>query len=188
MQNLLPIEEKKKVLTEYRIRLGVVFLFTVSSLVVANLALLAPSYLLAVSKSTFMSEELANLEGKEANRAEEKDVYSKIKEINKKIDLFLKAGNPNKSVPSELFMKIISTKNSAIKITGLSYDATADRERIVLGGRASDRESLAKFLEELKKDKTFTKVELPISSYVKSVNIEFSIVLERALVETTQKK
>ncbi len=188
MQNLLPIEEKKKVLMEYRIRLGIVFLFVVTALVVANLALLAPSYLLAVSKSTFMSEELRNLEGREADRTQEKDVFAKIKEINKKIALFLKAGNPNSATPSELFMKIISTKTSSIKITGFSYDATIERERIVLTGRADDRESLAKFLEELKKDETFTKVELPISSYVKSVNIEFSIVLERTLTEPEQKK
>ncbi len=188
MQNLLPPSEKKKVIMEYRLRLAVVPIFSISILMVANLALLAPSYLLAVSKSTFMLVELSKLEEKEVNRIQERDVYAKIKEINKNIGLFLKAGNSNKSVPSELVIKIISIKNLGIKITGFSYDATLDRERIVLSGRADDRESLAKFLEDLKKDKTFTKVELPISSFVKSLNIEFSLVLEKSLIVPAQKK
>ncbi len=188
MQNLLPIEEKKKVIMEYRLRLAVVSVFAASILVVVNFALFAPSYIIAISKSAFMTEELGRLEEREADRIQERDVYAKIREANKKIDLFLKSENSNKSVPSELFMKIISAKTSSIKITGFSYDATVNRERIVLAGSANDRESLAKFLEELKNNKTFTKVELPISSYVKSTNIEFSIVLERALIASTQKK
>ncbi len=188
MQNLLPVEEKKKVIMEYRVRLGIAVVFTLAVLITVNLVLLAPSYLLAVSESTFISEELSSLETKGINKTQEKDVYAKIKDVNKKIDMFLKTGNSNKWIPSELFMKIISIKTPAIKINGFSYDTTAGRERIVLTGRADDRENLARFIEELKRDKIFTKVELPISSYVKSKNIEFSIVLERILVTQTQKK
>lgn len=188
MQNLLPEEEKKKVLTEYRLRLGVVILFATGTLVAISLILLAPSYILAISKNNFVSDELAKLELKETSSTQEKDVATKIKEVNKKITLFLGDQNGTPLIPSVFFMKIIDIKTPAIKITGFSYDATALRARVVVTGHADDRDSLAKFLDDLKNEKTFTKADLPISSYVKSTNIDFSIVLERAPGGTTPQK
>lgn len=188
MQNLLPLEEKKKVVAEYHLRLWVVAVFAVTILVMTSLALLAPSYILALSKSNFVSDELVKLESMETSATQEKNVDAKTIEINKKTSLFLKREDASLSVPSKLLVRIIDTKTAAIKITGFSYDVTPVREQVVLMGHADDRDSLAQFLDALKKDGTFTKVELPISSYVKSSNIEFSLALERTLATPAQKK
>ena len=185
MMNLLPLIEKKKVRMEYRLRFAVVFFSALALLVFANAILLVPSYIRAFSKHSLVEQQFAAAAGspeiQKARDLAEKDTTTKIREINKKLNLFVseKKEESLPLIPSEVFRKIIGLRPSAIKIFGITYDVTLERERFVVVGRSVDRESLAAFMEALKKDKVFTSVELPISSYAKSTNIDFSITLER---------
>lgn len=188
MLNILPYEEKKKVITEYRMRLAIVGVFAVAALVLASLVLLIPSYMLAVSKHNFVADELARLEQKQGGASQEKEVDAQIKEVNKKINLFLGDKTAAPSTPSSVVIGIIAVRSPEVKIQSIMYDIKPDHERIVLSGKANDRDSLALFAETLKKDPSFSKVELPIGSYVKSTNIEFSLVLERTLKVAPLKK
>lgn len=184
MLNILPIQEKKKIITEYRLRLGVVSVFALVILILASLVLLTPSYLLAVSKYNSVSAALALRESKQDSSGQEKDIDTQVRDINKKINLFLSEPLGDRLSPPDAFLKIISMKSPAIKILGFFYDSTGRQERIVVTGVAADRDGLAQLAETLKKDKTFASVELPVSSYVKSNNIDFSIVLTRAPTAT----
>lgn len=188
MLNILPSEEKKKILTEYRMRLAIVGVFAVAALVLASLILLVPSYMLAVSKYNFVAGELARLEQKQSGAGQEKEVSTQIKEINKKISLFLGNEKMVKQTPSEVVLGVIAAKEPAVKVQSILYDIKPDLERIVLAGKANDRDSLARFIETLKKDPSFSKVDLPIGSYVKSTNIDFTLVLERTVKVTPLKK
>lgn len=188
MLNILPHEENKKILTEYRLRLAVVAVFAVAALTLASLILLVPSYMLAVSKYNFVAGELARLEQKQGGAGQEKEITAQIREINKKINLFMGDEKTARQTPSEVILGIIADKDPAVKIQSVLYDIKPDLERLVLSGRADDRDSLARFLETLKKDPSFSKVELPIGSYVKSTNIDFSLVLERTIKEAPPKK
>ena len=181
MLNILPHEEKKKVITEYRLRLSVVAVFSVAALVLASLVLLVPSYMLAVSKYNFVAGELARLEQQQGGASQEREVEAQTKEVNKKISLFLGDGKVGARTPSEIILGVIAVKGPAIKIQSILYDINLEREHLVISGRAGDRDSLALFVETLKKDPSFSKVDLPIGSYVKSTNIDFSLVLERAV-------
>ncbi len=204
MLNIFPTEEKKKVLVEYRLRLGVVAVFALAALVLSSLALLVPSYLIAVSRYNGASVELSSLELRQGRAGQEKEVGTQIREENKKIDIFLKGLKPDLQVrptadgglgdasgrlsPPQIILSIIGIKSSAIKIQGFTYDASAGSERLVVTGVASDRDGLAHFVETLKKDPTFTSVTLPISSYVKSTDIDFSVVVERVIKVVPAKK
>ena len=179
MLNILATEEKKKILVEYRLRLAVVAIFAVGSLVLASLTLLAPAYLLAVSKHNNTENELATLEGKYSHGGQEKEVGAQIRDINNKISILLESNTSKRLSPPQTILDILESKGNAIKIYGFTYDAMNSQERIILTGNAIDRGSLANFIETLKKDPVFTNVTLPISSYVKSANIDFSVVLER---------
>ena len=179
MLNILSTEEKKKILTEYRLRLAVVSVFAVAALVFSSLVLLVPSYLLAVSKYNDTKNSLESLEGKDNRIDKEKSTNAQILAVNKKIDIFLKTNTANTLVPSVVITKILSSKGDAIKITGITYSALLDQERIVVTGVALNRDKLAQFVDTLKKDKSFTSVDVPISSYVKSTNINFSAVIVR---------
>lgn len=188
MLNILPYEEKKKNLTEYRIRLAIVGVFAVAALVLASLVLLVPSYMLAVSKYNFVADELARLEQKQSGAGQEKEVSAQIKEVNKKINLFLGTEKGVTRTPSEVILEIIAAKDPAVKVQSILYDIKPDLERLVLSGKANDRDSLARFIETLKKDPSFSKVDLPIGSYVKSTNIDFTLVLERTVKVAPLKK
>lgn len=188
MLNIIPSEEKKKVLTEYRMRLAIVAVFAVATLVLSSLILLVPSYMLAVSKYNFVADELARLEKKQSGAGQEKEVSAQIKEVNKKISLFLGDEKGANRTPSEVILGVIAAKEPAVKVQSILYDIKPDLERLVLSGKANDRDSLARFVEMLKKDPYFSKVDLPIGSYVKSTNIDFTLVLERTVKVVPLKK
>lgn len=179
MLNIFSTEEKKKVIAEYRLRLGIIAVFAVAALVLSSLVLLVPSYLIAVSKYNNVLGELSSLELRQDRADQEKEVGAQIRDENKKIDIFLKGDTSGRPTPPQTILNIIGIKSDAIKIQGFTYDASAGAERLVVTGVASDRDGLAGFVEILKKNPTFTKVELPISSYVKSTDIDFSVVVER---------
>ncbi len=179
MLNILPTEEKKKVIIEYRIRLAVVSIFAVGALAIASAVLLFPAYMLAISKNNASNEQLSGLEKKYGDSSQEKELGAQIRDINTKILLLLSGETTDKLTPSQTVANIINLKGSDIKISSLMYETMTSQERVVLTGTASDRDSLALFVETLKKDPTFTSVSMPISSYVKSENIDFSIVIER---------
>lgn len=180
MLNILLVTEKKKILNEYRLRLGVVAMFALGALVFSSLVLLVPSYLLAVSKNIAAQKDLEVLQAKDNFGEQWKGINKKIIDTNKRIELFLKTDTSGVVLlPSEAVKKILSVKGNAIRIVSFTYDASDGQERIVVVGTAIDRDKLAKFVEDLKKDPVFTSVTLPISSYVKSTNIDFSIVIER---------
>ncbi|MEK7460514.1 MAG: hypothetical protein AAB628_03130 [Patescibacteria group bacterium] len=187
MINILPQSEKKKILLEYRLRLGVTVVFAIAGLVLANIALLAPSYLLVVTKYNIASEHLTGLVQAQGGSEKETEVYRKTSELNKKVSLYKGAGHENSQTPLPAILRVIEIKRPEIKINSIVYDKNSVRERIVVSGKAVDRDSLALFLETLKREPSFTKVDLPVGSYVKSVDIEFSLAVERSLKTTTTK-
>ena len=87
MLNILSITEKKKILTEYRFRLAIVSIFALGSLVLASLVLLAPSYILSVTKFNSAEKQLVTLEAKYGNAGQEKEIGAQIRDINTKISL-----------------------------------------------------------------------------------------------------
>lgn len=187
MLNILQTDEKKKILIEYRIRLAVVSIFAIGSLTVASSALLVPAYILAISKHNASNEQLSALEKKYGDSSQEKELGSQIRDINTKILLLMSGDTTDKLTPSQVVTSIINLRGSDIKISSLTYETNATQERVVITGTASDRDSLASFLGTLKEDPTFTSATMPISSYVKSENIGYSIVVERKTKTPTKK-
>lgn len=185
--NLLPHEEKKKIRAEYRLRLGTVALAAVLFLVISNFALLVPSYLRASSKESVAEARITTSTGMTAreHEEEENDANVRVKELNKKLSVLSTGGTAaSYALLSQTIASILALKSSAIKIQSITYDATQpERRRYVVSGRALDRDSLAQFSDKLKKSASFAKVELPISSFVKSTDIDFSLVLEAASAE-----
>jgi hypothetical protein len=143
--------------------------------------------LLAETKFSESERALAALQQKYGDNTQEKDISTQIRDINNKILLLTSTSDGTQLLPSQTIQGILTTKTPAIKIIGITYESTAALDRIVLTGTALDRDSLALFAEDLKKDPTFTNVTLPISSYVKSTNIDFSIVIERKTVAPKKK-
>jgi hypothetical protein len=189
MLNILPTEEKKGILKEYRLRLAVVAVFAISILVVINLILLVPPYLLVISKNSSVANDLAAKQSKQAIGGQDKSIEAQIRGINKKVSVFLgSATSTPRLSPPDAILKIIDMKDPTIKILGFDYDINGQQERFAISGIAADRDGLARFVDILKRDSTFTTVDLPVSSYVKSANISFTIMTTRGVVGTPVKK
>lgn len=183
MHNILPVEENKKVVNEYRLRFLTVAISAIGALILSSLILLVPSYLLALSKYRDATSELEMLQKKDGSSDYGKSVNMQVLEINKKINTFLKTSTALAPSLSSVIEKILEVKGDSIKITGFVYGVNGEQERVVITGTARSRETLARFIEVLKKDPSFTSVELPISSYVKSTDVDFSA----AVVVVTKK-
>lgn len=178
MINIFDITEKKKILTEYHIRLGVVSIGAVGALILASLILLIPSYIFAVNKYNNAERDIAIYEQKYGNDQKEKDLGAQIRNANTKTLLLATDDATTQVQPSQTISDILKIKGNLIKISSITYDINTTQQRIVLVGVALTRDGLAGFVDALKKLPNFTSAQLPISSYVKSTNIDFSIVLE----------
>ena len=178
MINLLPVEKKKQILLEYRMRLGVVVIVAISALTTASLILLIPSYLLSISKYNTATKNLAILEATQGGGLQEKEVNAQIGAMNKKIEFFLRGAGAQPFSPLEIISKILKIKGSTIKIQSFVYSTNTQGRQLVITGKASSRDSLAEFVAALKEEPSFSRVELPISSYVKSSDIGFSLLIE----------
>lgn len=150
----------------------------VSALIIASLILLIPSYLLAVTKYNSISAQVATQLSGQGTSSQENEIDAKVQDVNKKVSLFLGQSSGRLVLP-DIIVKIIAMKDAAIKIQGFSYDASTRQERFVISGIAGDRDGLARFVETLKRSAIFTNVDLPVSSYVKSTNIDFAITATR---------
>lgn len=184
--NLLPSEEKKKNRKRYLLRLSTTGAYVVVFLMLINFALLLPSYIMARSKKSIAETRIENTTGMSAEERErlEKETELSIKELNKKLETFSADTKTATTIisPAQTIKKILELKSATIKVQGIVYEKTSDRERFVVTGRSAQRDDLAQFVEVLRKDPFFTKVELPLSSYVKSTDISFSLVLEHMLI------
>ncbi len=173
---------------EYRLRVAVVVICLVAIVVFASLILLVPSYILVQTKYSNITSQISTEQILDGVGAQGKEIDAQVNDINKKIDFFQSSSSiPRLSLP-DVIAKIIGMKGASVKIVGFSYDATNQQERLVISGIAADRDALANFVDTLKSSNVFTAVDLPVSSYVKSTNIDFAIVTTRAIAPPARKK
>ena len=171
MINLLPPENKIAIKKEYLRRLVVVFgIFLLSIILVIAVLLITLFFIVnnqkkAQDESVFLKEHLS--------LQNEAEINSLVSEINSKISL-LNNNQKNTKRVSEILEKVISTKTKEIKITFLSFDSN----KVSIYGTSETRTDLINFIEDLKKEPVFSRVNFPLSNFLKEGNVEFNIVIE----------
>lgn len=177
MINLIPNEEKKKMIKGFYSRLIVLALFMVSTaLGVAILALL-PAYFLSNSKSNIATEK-TEIQKTASIPFFDGETETIIKDINNKLNVIENAQKSGFSVSEKIINAIFVKKISSIKITQISYENNSTSgKKVRISGTAPSREVLLLFRRALEEDKSFKSVDLPISNFVKGSNIQFYISL-----------
>jgi len=180
MINLIPTEEKQKRTRSFYYRLVVVFFVVASfSVLVASIAIL-PSYFISSFKENFAQAKL------EAQKLEPIPILDQqtsliIKDLNNKLSLIEKAEQNQFLVSQKIINEITHKKMSDIKITQISYENDPVKGRKVsIRGSATNRERLLLFRQALEDDEAFSKVDLPISNFVKGSDIQFYLNLTPA--------
>lgn len=179
MLHLLPDYHKEKVVLEYRGRVLTVFSIGLFVLIIVSSIFLIPVYVSTHSRYALVEKQKQDLEA-QIQRSEKTDDAEKVKEIVSAVGVLKQYAL--REAPSDIFNRILVNKPNGILITGFIYTPpsdikSTDLSTVDISGVASNRVALAGFNEALKKDKVFKSVFIPISSFAKEKNIQFTVKL-----------
>ncbi|MBI5449334.1 hypothetical protein HY948_03390 [Candidatus Gottesmanbacteria bacterium] len=195
--NLLPAEEKIKMVKSYRTKIFVVAATFTAYILILSIAPLVASYLAVSYKEAIFNNELAIVkdareDGLDSYTIAIKDANLRIAQLNK-VDtgaLGFQIYDLLKSIV-QYVASVKDSKGSHVSIASISYDyrlpSKKDKPSVALGefhynkimlsGRASDRITLQSFIQLLKNDSRFAKVESPISNFIVSKDVNFSVTI-----------
>lgn len=149
-----------------------------SCAVLVGIGSLIPSYIYSYSQEKESIDRIAALQ-KSRQESGTKDI---IKELAKTKDVIKKLKDRQSPfVYSKIISQVINHKPYGITISSFNFSltkptATSSLE-VIVQGKASSRESLIKFKDNLQSDSLINTVDLPVSDLAKNKNISYSIKL-----------
>ncbi len=178
MINLIPNEEKKRMLRGFYYRAIVVFILGLSFAVFTSVVAISPAYFLSTVKKNLTVDKLEELTKEEVPTIDQA-TERVIADLNHKLSVVENARLNNFFVSENVINAIILRKLRDIKIYQISYNTQIDSgAEIIIRGMAPSRERLLLFRRALEDSSAFKEVDLPISNFVRGSNIEFSINLK----------
>lgn len=173
MINLIPREEKRKMIADFYYRLAVLVVVALGFCVLIALLSILPSYFVSSVKNSAISAKIAAQKLKLSSSSEEK-LLALVKDTDNKLALIEKFEKNKFYLSIQVINSIILKKRPDIKITQILYENNeANGRKISIAGMAPSREVLLLFRRALEDDTAFTNVILPISNFVKGSNISF---------------
>ena len=176
MLNFLPKNSKKEIIFEYFLRTTFYLLMFIFLSSIVLTILFTPSFFFAKYKNDTLNSQLESV--KQKNIVNGDDSVDFIKNLNT-LSTVLSNDSQFTLTDSGIIEKITSLKNNNIKI--LSIVITKENElgdkKILLSGVANNRDSLSLYEREIKIDGTFHSVIFPVSNFIKSSDLDFSVTL-----------
>ncbi len=177
MINLIPPEEKKRLIRNFYYRVAVVFVVATSFAVLVSTVAITPAYFLSVVKKNLAESRLKN-QLAEPVPIPDQQTLALVEDLNSKLGVIEKAQSQKFSVSERVITEIILKKLVDIKIHQISYESDeTEGKKIMIRGIAPSRERLLLFRRALEDDSYFKQVDLPISNFIKGSNIQFSLSL-----------
>ena len=179
MANLLPLSEKIRIQKIYKSHVLVVTLIFFGVVVGIGIITLAPALFWSFVKENTAEERLAVV-SQIVSAEERKNIREAVADANQKIAL-LEEGEGARTLISLVVERAIERKNLDVALVGFFYENTpADTHGKVMtiSGVSTDRQTLLAFVNELQKEEIFTNVRLPVSNFVRSSDIPFSVSVE----------
>jgi hypothetical protein len=177
MINLIPNEEKKKMVHDFYMRVAAMFFFMLGGSALLASAALLPAYFFAGEKRSSIDDKLQAQQNDPVPTVDQR-TSAIITEVNRKIAV-VEADQKNQFLVSQkVINQILVNKMPDIKLTDITYENNTERgKKIGINGTAPSRERLLMFRKALEDDPSFKKVDLPISNFIKGSNIEFYLTL-----------
>lgn len=172
MLNLLPKDQKKKIIREYRTR----FLIVAFSLLLAGevifLILLIPPYLTAKSRLYSLNSQSASIKAQNIT-TETDQLGAEVQKTSNYLDTFVSTTTP--IGVAKAIKNIVDMRGSSVRISGLTYGVQNSNQQIVVRGTADTRQALLDFVNKLKAQPGVISADLPVSDFAQSKNIDFSV-------------
>jgi hypothetical protein len=174
MINLIPEQQKKEIQKEYYMH-GVYYaLILIAMLALAGCVILAPSYILSLSKRNAAQFEITSLKQGETF-ALAQELKNTIQTINEKLSIFPKKPVLS-SVVSEVVYEVEKVLPQGITLVSIRILSDVEKTRTVeVSGTSNTRDTLLSFVKKLETTERFSNVVLPVSSYAKGTNIPFTV-------------
>ena len=175
MINLISPQAKKKLLSEYRMRLGVIILCALFLLEIFAGLVFAPTYFSLHRTETQLQ---AKLEGLKQNLPPNSaDIEAEVASLKSEIAILRpKNSTSTPLIPSELLTSIIENKPKGISIDAIAFQSEKNTFSIQLSGVARTREDILAFKNTLGKNPHFSLAKS--NDYIiKKTDITFSVVL-----------
>lgn len=174
MFNFLPSKTREELRKEYKRRRWSVFFIFTFFLGTISVVFFVPTCLTVYLEKQHLSEELDTLK-KESNNLTNLELSEKLKNISK-ITSTLKPYI--KEVPvTEILDSILERKSEDIILFSFAIknEKNQGKLQISLSGIARDRDVLLQFSESLKEEEFISEVDIPLSSFTKEENLDFSM-------------
>ena len=179
--NILPSKEKKLLHNEYWVRFFTILMNLIAGASIIASVLLFPSYFLSKSKVMLVENELAVF-NQENPGLTSSNIDNITNDINSKLDMLDKAGNPYQ-VSDKVLDNILSSRTGGITYSQILFGikttktSTGEENQFVLEvhGAADNRDSLRNFKTSLDNNPSFSEVDLPISDFLEKSNLVFDI-------------
>lgn len=179
MLRLLLSKEKKELRAEYTLRWGMVFLGSLSIVVLAWGFSLLPTFVSLQSEETVLKENIRVATDTALNKDRDQ-LKQELQVVNKQLQLL----NVPEYQVSALLQQITSAQTNSLALSTILFaSVVSDIDQsvqgiVTLSGVADRRSDLIAYADALKKQKTlFSAVDLPFASLVKDADIPFTITI-----------
>ncbi len=172
MFNLLPENLKKEIKSNYRFRLVVIALLLLIFLECTTVIFMTPALISSYYRQKDTSSQTQKM-NQNLSSSDIASIDSQIKTINSRLKVLNSALNYPTIIP--YVNLILDQKTNAIKLNGIIFSWNNSVATISLNGVSSTRDSLLAFVKVLQATGKFKNVDLPISSFAKDKNINFSL-------------
>ena len=175
MINLIPIEEKKEIKTDFMFRFLTVFFSVLCCAIFILLIMMSPSYIVSLEKKNFINQKLNTQKNEVMPEIDQKALIS-IKDLNNRLKLLENARENDFIFSERVINEIMYKKLPGIKINRFFYQTDfLEGKKVSITGIAKNREQLLLFRQALEEDVLFKNVDLPISNFVKGSDIPFNL-------------
>ena len=176
MLNFLPQKSKKSVVYEYILRISSFLLFFIFVVLLFLICFLSPSYFFAKYKEKVVSDQLNTMVSASQNSGD--STLTTIRNTNSVINI-LSATDTLSLSRSSLIKIIVDNKVDGVSINSLSFVNNTDGSlSLTVNGVANTRDDLIAFNKNLKKDGSFSSIDLPISDIIRNMKSDFTMILK----------
>ncbi len=162
---------------DFYLRLLTLFFTMLSISFIVASVLIFPAYLLSLVEKNVADTKLGSQESQPVSLPDQ-NTLTVVKDLNYKLSLIENIEKDKSIFSQNVINEIILKKVSNIKITEISYQNDPQKgKQINISGTAGNREILLSFRKALEDSVSFSKVDLPVSNFIKGSNIKFYLSL-----------
>lgn len=181
MTNLIAPDDKRHLLRDYRQRRLVVVGYLSFLLWLIVLVLLVSFYFVASYRLSSLRKALqaeTSLQSAQTSALEGQSVG----EINEKLAMFKTVDQLADTPPATLIMRhLASARPTGIRVSSVDYSLSPDNSAgLTVRGTTATRKALVNYIDKLKLDPLFIKVESPVANLIQDSRSSFQITLSAA--------